>query len=95
MLLKPFKAELTSVLNGTRLMRALLEVISSSVINTFHQLNIFIKNTLLFILTEKKSCNLCDKWFDENENLFAAEPKELEVVVEKISTQFNVLHFTG
>ena len=50
-LLQPFQAKLTSALSGSRLVRSLLEIIASQVVNSMAQIGTFIETTLLFALT--------------------------------------------
>lgn len=54
--MKPFKCDLKSALSGTRLMRSLLEIIASGVVQSFSQLRIFLEQTLKYTLQTKQRC---------------------------------------
>lgn len=58
-LLQPFQAKLSSAMNGSRLVRSLLEVISSQVVASLRQISIFIESSLIYQLTQKPSCSRC------------------------------------
>jgi hypothetical protein len=74
--MKPFKCDLKSALSGTRLMRSLLEIISSNAVQSFHQLEIFLKQTLKYTLQTKQRCELCKRSFEGNQSLFSEKPEE-------------------
>lgn len=50
-LLQPFEAKLSSAMNGSRLVRSLLEIISSQVVGSMEQIAIFIQSSLVYKLT--------------------------------------------
>ena len=47
-LLQPFETKLSSAMNGSRLVRSLLEIISSQVVGSMSQVATFIQSTLVF-----------------------------------------------
>lgn len=70
-LMKPFHCELKSALNGVRLMKSLLEVIASNIVQSFKDLRIFLESTLIFNLLPKQCCHLCSHSIESNTLLFS------------------------
>ena len=67
---KPFVAKLSSAMNGSRLVKSLLEIISSKFLTTMEQIAIFIKQTLVLQLTVCEKCNRCSDSFETNRGIF-------------------------
>ena len=54
--MKPFQIELKSALTGPRLMRAILEIIASGVIESRDDILMFLKQTLVYALASDLDC---------------------------------------
>ena len=93
-LIKPFQQELTSALTGSRLMRSLLEVISSGSISTFKDLKCYLSNTLKYTLCSIDSCSSCYKSQECNQALFVESPgQETYLKFEKFLDDFQLQQF--
>ena len=60
-LMKPFMCELKSALTGCRLMRSILEIIASGLVECLSDIDFFLKNTLKYTLMTKEECSKCYK----------------------------------
>ena len=59
-LLQPFTTKLSSALFGSRLVRALLEIVASQAVQSLSELSTFIESTLIFQLTKQDKCGGCE-----------------------------------
>ena len=58
-LMKPFTAKLSSALDGSRLVRSLLEMIASQAAGSLRELAVFVRNTLKYQLAKPEPCAAC------------------------------------
>ena len=71
MLLQPVDQNLTSELKGSRLVRSLLDAISSQLICNLFQLATYIEGTCLYALTSGQNvCSFCKNSYHENGIMF-------------------------
>ncbi|CDW81021.1 dna polymerase theta [Stylonychia lemnae] len=89
-LMKPFKCELKSALTGQRLMRSILEIIASNVVQSFVQIRIFVESTLKNTLCKKVWCNGCIDQFQMNEILFGARDTDDFEEKHRIYNQYDL-----
>lgn len=66
-------------MNGSRLLRSLLEILSSQVVASMGQIATFIQSTLIYQLTRKKFCYRCKDSVLANKKIFNLEGQRDEI----------------
>ena len=99
-LLQPFQARLTSAMAGSRLVRALLEIIASQAVNSIAQVGTFIHSTLLFALASVEKCSICLLSASLNQSMFAPTlsadaPAEEGLLFSSFIEKFNLKMFVN
>ena len=71
-LFEPFANELESAVDENRIVRAVLEAVSSNLVSSLAQLKLFLLNTLRGEATKAtESCRTCEKTAKKNKHLFS------------------------